>query len=138
MAIKTFQFAPVNSGDEIILNNKALIQADLLWTNANFAADFPAQTISLDLSGYSMVYIEFIYGYGWNFAGGKGTTGIFPKGYNRSYFAGLYSYYSVWRSVNVKDTGITFGVAAYNTNSSGSGTTNSNSALIPQTIYGIK
>lgn len=100
----------------------------LLWTNSNPSADFDAQTISLNLTNYTGVFVDVI---------GTGSDTV----QNTSYFSkndidkvvGIFSATGAYtRTVNVNDDGITFGIAK-NTNSA-----TTNSRCIPLKIYGTK
>ena len=99
----------------------------LLWTNNNPTADFAAQTISLDLNDYVGALVEF-----------KNTETITSRVYvkkddSKTSFGSGYTTTSagVGRNISITNDGVTFGNAK-------DATTNSNSALIPTTIYGIK
>ena len=106
----------------------------LLWTNSNPTASFAAQTVSLDLSDYAGVLVEYersialnnvisrayvkkedydIVGFGAGNGGGYGSA-VSAAG----------------RNVKVNDNGVIFG--------SGYSTAEDNSAFIPVKIYGVK
>ena len=106
----------------------------LLWTNSDPYASFAAQTITLDITPYRMVMIDFI---------ASGSAGKW-KVMIRQYAAGgdnivtmslATSYYRVFA---VSGTSIAFGDCntfnAYNNWAE----TVSNQVLIPYRIYGIK
>ena len=113
---------------------KSGMRNDLLWSNDSPSASFGAQTVSLDLSGYSSVKIYLG-------AGTEITTVVeIPSGFtfsarhisnsgnNLRYF---------YRTITPSNTGVAFTGCSYRTNGSGS-TGTSNTTLIPLLIYGIK
>lgn len=120
--------------------------ATLLWTNPNPTSTFAEQTISLDLSDYSFVIIE--YGHDYGFVTG---TAIFPvptitptqgyAAYNEiqgvKWTGSQCAIYM--RSVIITTSSIWFGdgtiFTAYNTSGS---TTTDNNVGFPKRIWGIK
>ena len=56
MATKTIRFEPTNVGDEIVLDNKAKIVSDLVWSNSAPTSGFNNQTLSIDLSSYRFLF----------------------------------------------------------------------------------
>ena len=55
--VEPIYYETVASGVDAVLVG---IDMDLLWTNANPTSAFAAQTVSLDLSNYSMIFVECI------------------------------------------------------------------------------
>lgn len=112
----------------------AMYEWDLLWTNASPSSSFSAQTISLDLTNYSMVLILY-----YDFYDGSGgllsTIGIIdsPILDNRQqigfgwWTTGRYGV----RTFKPTTTGIEFGACNYNN-------ATNNSDGVPYLIYGIK
>lgn len=113
-------------------------QMEMLWPNANPTSSFDAQTISMNLSGYSKVLVYFrVYNGGgeynvetfgvhglvgdWCIATSNGETGSNPA----------------QRAFHITTTGITFERAYYATSIGGSLSWSTNQ-LIPTEIYGIK
>lgn len=113
-------------------------QMEMLWPNAKPTSSFDAQTIPLNLSGYSKVLVYFrVYNGGgeynvetfgvhglvgdWCIATSNGETGSNPA----------------QRAFHITTTGITFERAYYATSIGGSLSWSSNQ-LIPTEIYGIK
>lgn len=102
-----------------------------LWTNANLANSFNAQTISLDLSGYAGVEIVFYVDSSTNV---YQTTGFIPKGLNSVlWYTTAVSGHRLHREFTAADTGVSFIKA---TNYSGSAT--ADKICIPYIIYGVK
>lgn len=99
-----------------------------LWQNASPTSTFAEPTISLDLSKYQMVAIEYRYN----------TTDDFKKMYFGNVGTAMAldvvstSGYLGWRSATVSTTGISFSAATFN------GSSNKNTYVIPVAIYGIK
>lgn len=102
----------------------------LLWTNSAPTSAFAAQTISLDLSAYEEVCIEYA----------NGTTlDIYYQDYCRvgvsarlTYLAGSNTFSISHRQANVGSSGVQFlgGIQG--------GSSGNNSICIPTRIYGIK
>jgi hypothetical protein len=93
-----------------------------LWINESPASSFSAQTIDLDLSGYTLVYIVPLYN-NKSLCLYPGTlAGIGAEG--RLVAAQTSTYY---RPFSVEEDGVTF-----------SGAVNSDIVCIPYLIYGIK
>ena len=125
----------LGSGDLTIA--PASFSLDLLWTNANPSSNFAAQTVAVDLSGYTYVGIIF-----------KSSTGATYNFSTPLYIFQKNSYWSynnegggylIQRVVNVLNdgSGITFGdCSRLNTYPNGTRTTD-NGRLIPYQIYGI-
>ena len=111
----------------------------LLWTNNNLALPFSPQTVSLDLSKYDRVAIQFEVDTGW--PGLYEQFYLYKIGMN---MAAMLSSYQSWektylayRGVNVQANGISFDSAVY----VGRGQTDgiiSDYYVIPANIYGIK
>lgn len=111
----------------------SLLNMDLLWTNSSPTSEFIGQTLNLDLSQYSLIYIvvKFSTISSSNVIGFLGNTnfnGIILASHFRNYL----------RSANISSNSIVFGdcgyFASYGTNTQ----TTSNGNLIPYRIYGIK
>lgn len=102
----------------------------LLWTNSNPSAEFAAQTVSLDLTEYVGVIVEFITTAGTNALASRlyckktDTYGNLGAG-----FTNVNGYARNVLSVN--NTGIEFGNALV-------GTSQTNNAVVPMKIYGVK
>ena len=101
----------------------------LLWTNSNPTIGFDAQTVSLDLSDYAGVIIEFhqsnasMYGTRAYIKKNDNINGITGAGY-----PGAGSSTGLARNVTVTDSGIVFSA----------GIPNSDNNCIPNRIYGVK
>lgn len=119
-----------------------------LWTNASPTSNFAAQTISLDLSDYDFVKIEYLMA-----TDGK-TDGVYNYNYvyacecpvgktcildfvGSQYGGTSYTPTSNARRAKVIETGIQFGTAIQKAMGSTTATTNSNT-IIPFAIYGVK
>jgi hypothetical protein len=111
----------------------------LLWQNASPTSAFAAQKVSLDLSGYDMVFINFLT---------HCASGSF-RWYHRSEISHIGNYHKVvgfcetgtdigFRCFSTADDGINFTAAYYTTTFSSSSWSNSNNLYIPLNIYGIK
>lgn len=106
-------------------------EMDLLWTNASPTSSFSAQTVSLDLTGYRAVAIEYIS----HLTGERLMEPLLLKTqYQLQCVAGL-KFAS--RIVTIADTGVTFGEGKYSTSYNGNDST-LNERIIPEKIYGIK
>lgn len=107
---------------------------DLLWTNPNVHAAFPAQTISLDLSNYDAVLIKMTVN---NLSQYESTTtegtSICFKGRAVASFNGIINnnYFNLLRVATVSNSGIDFSAGYANM------VTNDNYA-VPLQIWGIK
>lgn len=115
------------------------IDMDLLWTNATPSASFSAQTISLDLSGYSMVMISVFIANTlvasnspkrYLFGRIGDTIGMEPTPYNSTFRR---------RDATISASGVSFSdgryYSSYNDGNNGSV---QNVQVIPYQIYGIK
>ena len=110
----------------------------LLWTNADTTVDFPAQTISLDLSKYTMVLVvaKTVKNYTGDRVAWQNTIGIIGGDKTDMFWVlkvdVLYFYNRFFTATN---NGITFeqGRQQYAT-----GTTSNNGLMVPYKIYGIK
>lgn len=115
----------------------------LLWTNANPSSDFAAQTLSLDLSQYKSVCIEYV-------QNPTSSAKCYPKAFysvgdtvsvpgssatQREFIGGAYgksgTVYATARDLTITTTGIVFGTG-YAQSGAGSG------YGVPQRIWGIK
>ena len=102
-----------------------------LWTNANLANSFSAQTISIDLSAYDGVEILYYVDASTNL---YQNTGTILKGRNSAmWYVTATSGHRLHRVFTVTDDGVEFGTA---TNYSGGAT--ADKICIPYIIYGVK
>ena len=123
---------------------KKLLQStdrcDLLWTNTSWGS-FSARTISLDLSKYDYVRVEF-----YSQADTDPTTA--PLEINVGSTNSVVLFHALTtaqvnqnvgtRIVSVTATGVTFGDYSYKNWASGTTRTTSNTTCVPYKIYGIK
>jgi len=106
--------------------------ADLLWTNPSPTSSFAAQTVSLDLSGYDSVVIDFRF---------NSSTGRFVRKLGRvgeEMYADMSYNYFGWRNVSVQTSGVTFTAYSYYTSYGGGSASSTADAMIPVRIFGIK
>ena len=112
------------------------IDMDLLWTNSSIASSFSPQTVSLDLSSYRAIAIEFV---SWNSSSAHNaplkifTVPTTPANSGSKILVSIDYYdYFVGRNITqISTTGIVFGDGmARNGSANGYG--------IPYKIYGIK
>lgn len=124
------------------VGNDGVLRIRKLWENASPTSSFAMQTISLDLSGYQKVYIDYL---------GDSGNGIW---YTAPSWVGamtalqfhtqVYGYatsevpYIFSRIANVTTSGITFNSCFLRLTGNGSYQTVQNSCAIPYRIYGIK
>lgn len=110
------------------------IDMDLLWTNSSPTASFGAQTVSLDLTDYSYVYIEccMINTYTSTYI----HAFIFKVNTGLSYTMMGGGSYLMHRDATPTLSGVTFG-SGYNVNTYGTDTA-SDYRMIPLKIYGIR
>ena len=105
----------------------------LLWTNPSPTSDFTAQTVSLDLSDYAGVIVEFIK----STTSNKINTRLYAKkNEDVDGIFGAGSYYvkgdsNTARGISVTDTGVTFAEGYGNMSLN-------NKTSIPIRIYGVK
>lgn len=114
---------------------KVGLDMDLLWTNSAPTSSFSAQTVSVDLSKYSLVLLLM---------NGDDTTQKYyifaPLGETTSYQYQSEASTGVWfhfRSITATTSGVTFGDAydhAYNS----WGRSTNNLRAIPYQIYGVR
>lgn len=105
----------------------------LLWENSNPAAEFAAQTVSLDLTNYAGVLVEF------NSANDQlilATRSYLSKSdaINKDHFGAGHvggSAGGIGRNYSINNSGVVFANAYYLNNVS-------NNAMIPTKIYGVK
>lgn len=114
----------------------------LLWTNASPSSQFANQTLSLGLSGYDAVEIEYCYGSSYTNAV---ETGIYKKSYTQQYMTchgdiktNNAGFYISQRLVTVTASGITFGKGIYKNVSGAVKGAEGNTYCVPLKIYGIK
>lgn len=117
------------------------IDMDLLWTNATPTASFSAQTISLDLSGYTMVMISVFIANSTALASSNSpkvnlfgrigdTIGMEPAPYNSTFRR---------RDATIFASGVSFSDGRYyNSYNDGNNGAVQNVQVIPYQIYGIK
>lgn len=109
------------------------LEPDLLWENSNPAAEFAAQTVSLDLTDYAGVLVEF------NSANDQlilATRSYLSKSdtINKDHFGAGHvggSAGGIGRNYYINNSGVVFANAYYLNNVS-------NNAMIPTKIYGVK
>lgn len=106
---------------------------DLLWTNPSPGSNFGAQTISLDLSGYSFVIVFFSFDPQSSVLS-QCYLAMAPMG-GIGQMMGQVNY-RVKRQFTVKATGVAFSSGA--SASAGGNLGNSDGAAIPQLIYGVR
>lgn len=109
---------------------KVGLNMDLLWTNSTPTSSFSAQTISLDLSEYRLIFVVC-----------KGDTGgtNYPTAladFNTLTQIGTFNGYTRFRAFTATATGVQFGGGYKQT--SYSNDSSDNSATIPYKIYGIR
>lgn len=115
-------------------------RCDLLWTNTS-AESFSARTISLDLSKYDAVKIEF-----YSQAEEDPTTAPLEIIVGSTNSVVLFHALTTaqvnqnvgTRNIKVTATGVTFGDYSYKNWASGTARTTYNTACVPYKIYGIK
>lgn len=107
----------------------------LLWTNPNPSADFVAQTIPLDLSGYEEVKIE----YGWSNDGYPQNSVFCRSGLNVTLYTfsgfGSGSMIISRRTTTVTGTGISFAESVSKATNSTSAASSANNQNVPYYIY---
>ena len=134
-ASDTVSIADINDNMDTIDSAVAALSPVLLWTNSDTSADFAAQTVSLSLSAYSMVRVEYLLKTG--YVGRAVHEHV--KGFMNVAF-GLYPgspFVQTTREVLVSATGVQF-YAGYVTTSGGAACTANNTYMVPYRIYGIK
>ena len=98
----------------------------LLWTNSNPTVEFTAQTVSLDLTDYAGVIVEF------------NNSDVSQKLTSRVY-AKKTDDFSIFGCGYIADTGIARNILAVNDTGVQFGAVNTNTAVcIPSKIYGVK
>lgn len=108
---------------------------DLLWTNSNPSSKFDAQTVSIDLSAYSKVVVEYQMSNMYSDIGSQHQKEIFDIGENRTVYGAFRAdgnFYSTVRSISVTTNGVIFGQGYWNNHHDEGGQN------IPLYIYGIK
>ena len=106
----------------------------LLWTNPNWKIDFSAQTVSLDLSGYTAIMVVFAYAK--SQPNRRGTQTQLVDGATYTFEAPHTSAGNYWfrREVTASETGVKFGTGGYMEDGSFQG---GNLYTMPLYIYGI-
>lgn len=118
---------------KLLVNGAGVEAKKLLWTNASPTSSFAKQTISLNLSEYNFVEIQFSQ----NQEAPIRTNFVRAKvGDTQPSRCLMYYNYLYTRDFTVKTTGVDFAVASL---SSRTGTmADNNNVVIPYKIYGIK
>ena len=113
------------------------MEMKLLWQNASpITSRFYAQTISLDLSEYALVYIIFSHFH-------NASTGFFPTMFTVGFDYGEVGFVdtddgsSIKRGINVTESGVIVGVGKFY-NSNGWQTSSDGVFVNPYQIYGVK
>jgi len=106
------------------------LKLELVWTNPNPDSSFSAQTVPMDLAGYSMVLILFR-DFATNDAYGIVGTIARVGDYTALMFTAGGSNRTGRRRANVQTTGIAFEAGQYNA-------TTHNEDGVPQAVYGIR
>ena len=121
-------------------NSKAYLQnaatgLTLLWTNPNWNTNFAAQTVSLNLSGYTAIMTVFAYAT--TVKTHRGTQTQLVDGATYTFEAQRRAGDNYWfrREVTASTTGVTFGTGGYFEDGSFQG---GNLYTMPLYIYGIK
>lgn len=129
----------------IALENVGGMQMELLWTNPSFesGSTFAPQTVSVDLSGYTFIMIEFLpFGQQWYDWAGKAMR-LYPVGstgnlefmlLNQSFTPAVPE--CVSRLFHTSSSGVTFQNNVYSNN--GGYTNLRNDWGVPTKIYGIR
>ena len=130
------------TGDVIVGGGGGGMDATLLWTNSTPDASFAQQTISMDLSGYRFVLIEYTGRY-FNMRAALLPCPQLtpPAGYSAncdlpSFYTSGSNFYIANRSCEVLSTGIVF-YDAWRMETYGSGNTTDNTVSRPTRIWGI-
>lgn len=129
---------PTEDGDAVPLGYATIIK--LLWTNASPGSTFAAQTISLDLSEYDLVFIKVRLETGsTSYISAMMEVGSAVNVYSTSYIAtNGYTMATNYRTLTIANDGIECGDAyrkSYTATTSG---TANNILLIPVKVFGIK
>lgn len=108
----------------------------LLWTNSSPTSTFAAQTVSLDLSGYTSIMTVFAYATTIN--GNRGTQTQLVDGAKYAFDVPYESASGLWcrRDVTAAATGVVFGSGGFF--AAEPGFTANNIYAIPLYIYGVK
>lgn len=112
----------------------SMIQAErtLLWTNPSPTSSFGAQTVSLDLSHYDSIEIEYVMQAQYQVSiSAHASVGV--SAYLFGAAGGNYA-----RQITITTTGVQFAAGIYYAAYGGGGATTSNTVLVPIRIYGIK
>lgn len=102
-----------------------------LWENPNPSADFVAQTVPLELSGYDWIAIKM------HTAFDTGNITQIAKKGETTILNGCYTH-MFWRRVAVSDSGCVFENALYAPNYASANRLTANNYLNPLEIYGIR
>ena len=107
------------------------VKMDLLWTNPNPTSSFGAQTISIDLSDYSLIIISHYTNNAVGFDTAQVIQQIIPIADGQSSLIAGMNYYQRRKVSAISNTGVTFNSGQYIAQEN-------NGVCIPQKIYGIK
>lgn len=120
-------FSVQSGANALNINDLGAVSIVKLWENESPSSSFAAQTIPLDLSGYSLVFVAL--SMRTTYPGTLITAvGHVDEGSVNPYY---YSEQSLYRYFRAKSDGIEFGVGYQNN-------TTSNNIFIPRYIYGFK
>ena len=103
------------------------LQMELLWENASPTSQFAPQTVSLDLSKYKNLLIEFKLYYTV-----KTYADYYLKNENKTYSSSVYTDSNRSRTFTINSNSINFEDAYIN------GKTINNNHMIPYQIYGVR
>lgn len=115
------------------LNEVLKLQMDLLWTNASPTSEFAPQTISLDISAYKLLCIDFRL---WNTVERFVSYIADIKLPNHS-FGAFVQNFIVYREFDINSNNILFGAGSWKFTQSSEWIASDN-ACIPFRIYGVK
>ena len=118
-----------SSGEQTVIRTQNLRLTEV-WVNESPTSSFNAQTLSVDLSNYSMVYVRYLISTGNSLQEGVvwgkiGTTVMIPFTTHKSANYG-------GRACAINENGLTFENAYNHSN------TAANTYVIPTAIYGVK
>lgn len=108
-------------------------EEQVLWTNTSPSSSFSEQTISIDLSKYSKIYIVYK---GKNTDTNFQVTGLFDIG--KKYFINNASFFNFTRPVEVTQNSVIFNSDYYYKELGNTATTIQNDYNIPYQIIGLK
>lgn len=120
----------LGSGDIVIA--PAGLTVDLVWTNANISASFNAQTLALDLSDYTFVYIYFV-----TLNTGTDYNGLLIQMDEMGEMFATAGNVIRMRFATVSSTGIDFTIAKYQSTAYNAWA-DSGASCVPYKIFGLK